>query len=136
MELGGAPTFMEVSYIKKPSDSDGNVTEAGNEEKILNKIRACNGEVLEYQVTDEEGVYNRTYSGSWIFTSEDKEIVYNAGTKKYSYNLKDLLGSDINDFNLAELTDSRLEKIGREEVKYSQKTLVLFDWGFLFFIKK
>ena len=28
MELGGAPTFMEVSYIKKPSDSDGNVTEA------------------------------------------------------------------------------------------------------------
>ena len=105
---------MEVSYIKKPSDSDGNVTEAGNEEKILNKIRACNGEVLEYQVTDEEGVYNRTYSGSWIFTSEDKEIVYNAGTKKYSYNLKDLLGSDINDFNLAELTDSRLEKIGRD----------------------
>lgn len=114
MELGGAPTFMEVSYIKKPSDSDENVTEAGNEEKILNKIRACNGEVLEYQVTDEEGVYNRTYSGSWIFTSEDKEIVYNAGTKKYSYNLKDLLGSDINDFNLAELTDSRLEKIGRD----------------------
>ena len=98
----------------KTKDSDGNVTEAGNEEKILNKIRACNGEVLEYQVTDEEGVYNRTYSGSWIFTSEDKEIVYNAGTKKYSYNLKDLLGSDINDFNLAELTDSRLEKIGRD----------------------